>query len=73
MEDLIEAHRRYMARDRTGEDRKNQEACPCEECGCEGNEECGHKCIDDARFCTLGSDCCCPCCHAVWESERKTK
>lgn len=36
--------------------------CACGNCGCLGNNECGHACLDDDNGCTLLGDYTCPCC-----------
>ena len=44
--------------------------CACGNCGCLGNTECGHDCMDDDNGCTLLGDDTCPCC--LIESEPAT-
>lgn len=62
-EPVVRAHWAYTMRDRTGEVRSDPDSPPCAVCGCEGNNKCGHACIDTDRFCTLGYDMVCPCCR----------
>lgn len=62
-EPIVRAHWAYTMRDRTGEVRSDPDSPPCAVCGCEGNNKCGHACIDTDRFCTLGYDMVCPCCR----------
>ena len=39
---------------------------PCENCDCEGNNECGHDCLDGFQMCTLDLDTMlCPCCAII--------
>jgi hypothetical protein len=61
----IEAHRAWMARDRAKDTAKNHEACPCEVCGCLGNVSCGHRQLDDEKWCMLSAIQVCPCCAEV--------
>lgn len=42
----------------------------CEECGCEGNESCGHEPVDPVWLCTLHPDMVCQCCK-VKDAENK--
>lgn len=72
---LLDAHRAYMRRDRKADKPDdNDEFFACEECGCPGNNKCGHECLDTGNmFCALDDDMVCPCCKAVWEDERKNK
>ena len=34
----------------------------CMNCGCPGNRDCGHDCLDETNYCTLLGDDTCPCC-----------
>ena len=68
---LHAAHLAYLARPRDMDEIKG-DACvdgavPCEECGCLGNNECGHDCLDREQECTIQqeSDGACPCCAAM--------
>jgi len=36
----------------------------CEQCGCTGNESCGHEPVDKEWLCALRPDMRCSCCHA---------
>jgi len=66
----IEAHRAWMARDRAKDTAKNDEACPCEVCGCLGNESCGHDPLNPARCCSLDAVQTCPCCAEVARTKK---
>lgn len=46
--------------------RRKDEVFACCECGCLGNEECGHETYGDD--CSLMPDGACPCCHAKAEA-----
>ena len=36
---------------------------PCEQCGCLGNDSCGHEPYDEKWNCSLKADLRCACCH----------
>ena len=48
----------------------NDDACPCAECGCLGNESCGHKPVDMDQCCTLDDVMVCPCCNSKFKASR---
>jgi hypothetical protein len=60
---LVEQHKIWMRRERelTG---RVDDICPCESCGCIGNNDCGHECLD--RDCALDEEMICPCCNVVF-------
>lgn len=43
----------------------------CEECGCKGNESCGHSALDREWGCALYPDLRCPCCHIKEKKHNK--
>ena len=67
--DKIIAHRLWIRSQRkkypclpTGEVMDIDGECACGNCGCLGNNECKHGCLDDENGCTLMGDDTCPCC-----------
>jgi len=69
MSTKIEQHKKWMQRDRNADTARNDTACPCENCGCIGNNTCGHECLDND--CALDEMMVCPCCNAVFDKTRK--
>ncbi len=69
---LLAKHREYMQRDRSKDKPAvNAGACPCEQCGCEGNETCGHSPLNEEFMCALmPHNTICPCCHALNKAEK---
>jgi len=66
---LILPHRMWIRNQRkkypalpTGEAMEIDGECACGNCGCLGNRECGHGCLDTDNNCTLLGDDTCPCC-----------
>ncbi len=66
--ELIAAHKKYQRRAIRAE-RVDPGCAPCEECGCMGNCECGHECINKEECCTLVNAETCPCCVAVFRDQ----
>ena len=66
---LITEHRLWIVRQRkkhpslpTGEALIIEGELGCGNCGCLGNRECKHDCLDEDNNCTLIGDDTCPCC-----------
>ena len=58
---LLEQHKKWMERDRKADAVSKFQECPCEECGCIGNNRCGHECL--GQDCALDDMMMCPCCN----------
>jgi hypothetical protein len=73
-QELIEVHKKYMARDKSKDKLVPEGIVPCESCGCIGNEDCGHECIDENEACTIREPFfTCACCYATVEGQESNK
>ena len=66
---LFEQHKKWMERDRKADAVSPIVECPCESCGCIGNNACGHECLD--QDCALNDMMVCPCCNIVFSQAAK--
>ena len=62
---LFEQHVAWMNRKKNPLAKKGNDTHPCEECGCEGDNTCGHECLDSENECTVDEFIVCPCCNVV--------
>ena len=62
-EDMSEFDLEFTCEDKLAEYLLSGDILPCEQCGCLGNESCGHEPYDDKWNCSLKWDLRCACCH----------
>ena len=59
---LVTEHRLWIKAQRRKRGLQIDGECACGNCGCLGNNVCGHECLDTDNKCTLLGDDTCPCC-----------
>jgi hypothetical protein len=69
----IDEHRRWCGRDKTSD--PEDDAVPCDHCGCDGNCHCGHEPLaapeHNCELCECGEEWICYCCLALEAKKEK--